>query len=785
MINIRRHLGNILEHLNRSDIFPELSPVDRGRYIHLNCPACGQATAYISQNGYYINCNRKNHCGYVNGIVEYIVERDRIDEYDAISLLAKLAHISLPEITESEIKQFNTIKIRERIFKDILSISKYGIWLNVAEPVRDYLSQRGYTDTEIISMDFGFLPVINELKKKLADKGHSLALIEEITSSFNHLHPLLIPVYNPIGTIDGFISRTILNSIEPKYLYTKGLERGSYFFNFNEAKSENTLIIVEGIIDALLLSQRGVNGAVACGGDSPTERQIKSIDKYMNIKNIVLCLDNDTAGIKGTEKALHTLMYKSLNVYIANTAPYKDPDELIKSEGIDKFKIVLQNALSKAKWLSQRILNNIDINTDIGREEALNKLLVLDSALSDPIESEYIKNIIIDKLHFSIETIENKLLSFRDKRSKELQAESYSALLKKALRLEREKKYDELFNTLKDGITKTKAIVTSNIITPYTLEIAGDDIKSRRDGLETGYANLDNYINIPAGAVTIVAGRPSHGKTSFLMNIFLNMVRKYPNKSFFYFSYEESKTALFVKIINIMSESIVNDSLKYKNTQQIEYYIKGGIKEQDRYYASGKDNPFYKINSSTEKYNDYVNEGRLWLIDIPIDVATLSASLENLSSKYDVGAVFIDYAQRVKYNGKYENERVKIARISEALRETATRLDLSLIVGAQLNRQATGKPQLDQLKEAGNLEEDANIVLGIYNWKTAISKEKTDVERKNCIGGSVSIDDRDIDFEVHILKNRNGAINETALLCFDAPILKIKDNMKKSDNNPF
>ena len=186
------------------------------------------------------------------------------------------------------------------------------------------------------------------------------------------------------------------------------------------------------------------------------------------------------------------------------------------------------------------------------------------------------------------------------------------------------------------------------------------------------------------------------------------------------------------------------------------------------------------INHSIKVFDDYVNNNRLWLVDDPMDVDTLTSTITNLNYKYDIGAIFIDYAQRVKYSGKYESERVKIARISESLRENATKLDLPFLVGTQLNREnAKSKPQLENLKEAGNLEEDANLALGIFNWKTALNKEQMEnnyAQTMNCKNKPVQINDRKIDFEVHILKNRNGAINDSALLSFDAPLLKISDN---------
>lgn len=776
MKNIKSYLGNILENLNRADALIELNPRDKGRYVSLTCPSCQKKTAYISQQGYYIYCNRQNHCGYVNGLLEYIAERDKISEDDAIRKLAEITRTYLPDLTEEKSIEYKKLRERQRLYKDILFIAKSGLW-KWGGIVVEYLRNRGYTDSDIILMDFGFLPIVSQLKKFLKEKGHSSSLIEETLSSFNKNNPLLIPVYNPFGTLDGFITRAVTSNITPKYLYSKGLERGDYFFNFNESKREKTLIVVEGIIDALLLTQREVRGVVACGGNSPTESQISNAFKYGKVKNIILCLDNDEAGRKGTEKAIELLKRTNISIYVTNTSPYKDPDEFIKAKGIDDFNEVLKLAVNCSKWTAENILNKYETTTDIGREGALDDLLELESNTNDPIDSNYIMDFIIQRLGYPREVLEEKILTFHEKRAKEKQAEAFNEIIKEAQKLAKDNKVEELGKYLTENVAKARAIAVGNIVTPYSTERAIEDIKHRGDGLKTGYPSIDKFVSIPNGAMTLVAGRPSHGKTTFLLNVLLNMVENNPEKSFYFFSYEESKTALYVKIINILSKTIVSNQYIYKNNQQIELYIKGENKGNEA------------IDTAMDKYDKYVKEGRLWLIDTPLSVDILAGTIENSTFNYNVGGVFIDYAQRIKYSGKYETERVKIARISEELRETAARLDLPLIVGAQLNREnSKDKPQLDNLKEAGNLEEDANVVLGLYNWKTAIEKERAneitnkdgDAKKKilkNCKGENVKIDDvKDIDFEVHILKNRNGAINETALLSFNAPILKIKDD---------
>ncbi len=773
MKNIRASLGNILEQLNRSDALPELNPKLKGRYTYLTCPQCSQSSAYISNNGYYIYCNRQNNCGYVNGIVEYIAERDHISNDSAVEILAKITGTSLPEISPEEQEKYKKMNEKEQLLKDILAVAKTGLW-KYGGTVINYLRNRGYQDNEIIEMDFGYLPVIDELKKYLRNRNHSFFLIEEIVDTFSNRHPLLIPVFNQYGILDGFVTRAIESEITPKYLYSKGLERGSYFFNFYNAKKSDTLIIVEGIIDALLLTQRGISGVVACGGDSPTQAQISQAFNYHKFQNTILFLDNDKAGKNGTDKAIELLNDYNTNIYVATSHPYKDPDEYLKNHSIDELQKQIFRALNSVKWLTQRTIEQYDINNDIEKDKIINNLLQLESKTNNPIHSEYIINYLINEFGINPEAITTYIHSYRDKYNREKLAEMYKNILKNANKMQNNAEYDKLFEYLNTNLNKVKAVNSHKIITPYSIDKALNDIQKRKSGLDTGFESIDKYLNIPNGAVTLVAGRPSHGKTTFLLNLYLNMIEKYPKRSFYLFSYEESKTALYIKIINILAESIVNEQLKFKNTNQIEYYLKN-----EQTYNEN-------INFAVRRYNQYVQEGRLWLIDEALDINVLAGVIQNAHSMRETGAIFVDYAQRIKFSAKYDSERIKIARISETLRETATTLDIPLIVGAQLNREnAKMKPQLDNLKEAGNLEEDANIVLGLYNWKTAIDKEKADEEFKNdkrkkllnCKGKEVVTTDREIDFEVHILKNRNGSINENALLKFDAPILKIKENI--------
>ena len=109
-----------------------------------------------------------------------------------------------------------------------------------------------------------------------------------------------------------------------------------------------------------------------------------------------------------------------------------------------------------------------------------------------------------------------------------------------------------------------------------------------------------------------------------------------------------------------------------------------------------------------------------------------------------------------------QDKRTEIAHISDQVLQIAKDSGLPIILGAQLNRATVSstnkKPSLENLKEAGNLEEDANTVLSVYNE----SREKEEDEKGDSYKGQ-----KEVELEIKALKNREGEVNQSALLTFD------------------
>lgn len=291
---------------------------------------------------------------------------------------------------------------------------------------------------------------------------------------------------------------------------------------------------------------------------------------------------------------------------------------------------------------------------------------------------------------------------------------------------------------------------------PYTVENLIEDLSKTREGLKTGYSSLDASLEIPQGAITLIAGRPSHGKTITKLNLLLNMVRLYPEMSFYFFSYEETKSQILLKLLNILSADLIHE---HQNLTNLEGYLRGGHQTRK------------KINDALQELQTLTASGRLVVTDHPYFVDELSDIVSKLKEMRGdkMGAIFVDYIQKVKIKHRHPTRQMELQKISEAILEMAKANNLPIVLGAQLGRGMSKKDvlRLDNLREAGDIENDAKLVVGIWNQ----AKEDADSRDE-------SLKTRKVDIELTVLKNRNGPSNQSIILEFDRALSTINEKTK-------
>lgn len=244
--------------------------------------------------------------------------------------------------------------------------------------------------------------------------------------------------------------------------------------------------------------------------------------------------------------------------------------------------------------------------------------------------------------------------------------------------------------------------------------------------LKTGYKNLDKKIRIPVGAVTIVAGRPKHGKTTFMYNLMVQMIESglYDDKKFYFFSYEESGVRIKQKILSRLLEA---SDVKATEVARIYGFtdIRSGEDLIQQYALKRQEEPGFRV-SALDAAIGRLEEllPRFEVVNERLTVEALDEMIRKLNEREAIGAIFIDYMQRIPTEKERNTIRENMNHVSDALKWCANETGLPLIVGAQINRTGTEKvgkdkkgkrPAQTDIKESGNLEEDANLALCVYN----------------------------------------------------------------------
>jgi replicative DNA helicase len=219
------------------------------------------------------------------------------------------------------------------------------------------------------------------------------------------------------------------------------------------------------------------------------------------------------------------------------------------------------------------------------------------------------------------------------------------------------------------------------------------DKKDTISGVPSGFRDLDDLTTgFQKGDLIIVGGRPSMGKTAFVLNVaqYVGLELREPVAIF---SLEMSKEQLALRML--CAEAMVNsNSIR-----------KGFIKKED----------WHKLTSAASNLT-----GAPIFIDdsSSITVLELRAKARRLKMEHSLCLVIVDYLQLMRGRGSFERREQEISDISRSLKALAKELGVPVIAVSQLNRSVEQrrppKPILADLRESGAIEQDADVILFLY-----------------------------------------------------------------------
>lgn len=763
-----------------------------GREVTATCPFCGKEKHFsyslVKPVWQCLVCKEQGNW------YQYLEKRRGLDFRTALQELARAAGVEVPEYDQ---KLYERRQKRISVLEEACRYLKGQLQTPEGRPVLDYLRGRGYSDQDIEAMELGAYVSRPELLRHLQAKGFSREDLQDVDGllygkdkdgkpyEIDYLardFPLSVPIHGLTGQAIGVAFRTLEPDRKDKYRYAggEGVQK-SGLIGLSWSIHSPKKILVEGVIDGHYVSHKAAEAGsrepiIALGTNGISDEQIEAL-KSTKTEELILALDSDENGFKGTAAIIDKLRLQApkIRLYVAPLEDYAedpdakvDPDLLVRTRGIEAFVEACSKAESWSRWYASwtvvTVADKEDIGSDRGRDILLRRLSRTYSDIEDRQErASFLEP--LEDLRIDRESLEAAAESVREAMAQERILAVKKSLQSRLSDISLEPGSDsfstrELEDVLSEALTDLR-IRQAPAPSPYLYEDLLEDLLSTEDGLLTGYADLDKRLRIPQGAITIVAGRPGQGKTTLQLNLLVNMLREYQDKSFYFYSYEESSKHLAVKLIMILAGVVLDKDANYQE------YI---------HYLRDRQSPEPAIEEAAEQFEQWTASGRLWLMDSKPNAEDLCGQIAYLDKRGSIGAVFVDYVQRIPAPPASQRY-LEVKAVCDRILDTSVRLDIPIILGAQLGRPEKGAAskaiRLDNLRESGDIEQDANLVLGLHCKAIEAAQDKE--EDKDAALADLP---EDVDMSLYVLKNRAGRSDFRTRVNFNMPTLTISNKAK-------
>ena len=247
--------------------------------------------------------------------------------------------------------------------------------------------------------------------------------------------------------------------------------------------------------------------------------------------------------------------------------------------------------------------------------------------------------------------------------------------------------------------------------------------------IKTGFYKLDDTLGgLEGGDITIIGARPSVGKSALVTQIIANVASR--NARVGYFNLEMNESQVYERFVSRMAKLSLTRVRRAKT------------------FLGGEEEAFAKANEQLANYDVVISTGSKSVRDIK----TASRHM-----KFDL--IVIDYLQLIKADKSFANRASEVGEVSKAIKGLAMELNVPIILLSQLSRGVESRdvkePQLSDLRESGDIEQDASNVIFIWNLS----------DDKRCKGMSVA-------------KNRQGELTKIGLE-FDGEHMEFRERQEE------
>lgn len=421
---------------NKNDIVEVVSAYcsleRRGGSYWARCPLPGhmEKTASFNVNpvGRFFYCFG---CSKGGDVIKFIMEMENLNYIEAVRFLADRAGLEMPEENFVEEKdrdeKIKQKQVRLDILKDTARFYVDNLRLPRGKEYLDYFSGRGFDKKTITAFGLGCSMDYDSLVSHLKNKGYSfedmlgagvVSYKEGKGYSDFEAKRATIPIIDAFGNVIGFVGRVLTPKADRmKYKNTSDtsiFQKSRCLFNVNNLKKLKRelgtipyVVMVEGQIDVISVYANGIRNVAASMGTSLTVEQARLLMRYTD--TVIISYDGDAAGQKATFRGLDIFKSAGLNVKVASLPDGMDPDEIIKTKGVDFYKNLLENAVPLIDYKLAVVRKSFDETTIDGRRKIVDHSLKVIAESDKDFEREELLKKLSDYTKITYESLKRDL----------------------------------------------------------------------------------------------------------------------------------------------------------------------------------------------------------------------------------------------------------------------------------------------------------------------------------------------------------------------------------------
>ena len=327
-------------------------------------------------------------CGEHGSAISFLIEYEGLTFVDAITELANSIGLKVPNDAPQRIEKSTEYANLEEVIK-IASIF-YQKQLRKSSKAINYLKSRGLTGEIAKEFSIGYAPEgWQNLKipfKKYEDEvlvKAGLVVKNEKGKYYDRFRDrIMFPIYSDKGNIIGFGGRVINSEDTPKYynspetpLFQKSYELYGLLASRKSIREKGYVLVVEGYMDVVGLSQGNIKNAVATLGTATSAFHIKKLMRYT--QEIIFCFDADDAGRSAAWRAMNNAVASvtdNIQLKFLFLPDGHDPDSFVRENSSKDFELLANEASPLTEYIIKYLTKNNDLVTSEKKVKFLNEL---------------------------------------------------------------------------------------------------------------------------------------------------------------------------------------------------------------------------------------------------------------------------------------------------------------------------------------------------------------------------------------------------------------------------